>query len=186
MRKVLPLILTVLLLTGCSGTPKEMERALAFRTKLLQANSCSFDAEISADYGDKLYVFAMNCTADAKGDLTFRVTAPDSISGITGQITRQGGALTFDKTALCFDLLADDQLSPVSAPWVLMKALRGGNMTSAGIEDGLLRLSVDDSYEEDALSLDVWMDDGDIPKRADICYDGRRILSMKIENMVIS
>ena len=94
--------------------------------------------------------------------------------------------MTFDKTALCFDLLADDQLSPVSAPWVLMKALRGGNMTSAGMEDGLLRLSVDDSYEEDALSLDVWIDDGDVPKRADICYDGRRILSMKIENMVIS
>lgn len=186
MRKVLPLILTVLLLTGCSGTPKEMERALAFRTKLLQASSCTFDAEVTADYGDKLYVFSMNCKADAKGDLVFCVSAPESISGITGQITRQGGALTFDRTALCFDLLADDQLSPVSAPWVLTKALRGGNMTSAGIEDGLLRLSVDDSHEEDALSLDVWMDDGDVPKRADICYDGRRILSMKIENVVIS
>lgn len=178
--------MTVLLLTGCSGTPKEMERAIALRTKLLQASACSFDAEITADYGDKLYVFSMHCTADTKGDLTFCVTAPESISGITGKITRQGGALTFDKTALCFDLLADEQLSPVSAPWVLMKALRGGNMTSAGREDGLLRLSVDDSYSDDAMNLDIWLGSQDLPQRADICYDGKRILSMKIENMVIS
>lgn len=186
MKKVLPLILTVLLLTGCSGTPKEMDRALALRTRLLQASSCTFDAEVTADYGDKLYTFSMNCTADPNGDLSFRVTAPESISRIAGQITRQGGALTFDKTALHFDLLADDQLSPVSAPWVLMKSLRGGYMTSAGMEDGLLRLSVNDSYEDDALNLDVWLDSGDIPQRADICYDGKRILSMKMENVVIS
>lgn len=186
MRKVLALILTVLLLTGCSGTPKEMDRAIALRTRLLQASSCTFDAEVTADYGDKLYVFSMNCTADSNGDLVFRVTAPESISGITGQISLQGGALTFDKTALHFDLLADDQLSPVSAPWVLMKALRGGYMTSAGMEDGLLRLSVDDSYEDDAFNLDVWLDDTDVPKSADICYDGKRILSIRMENLVIS
>ena len=186
MKKALSLLLTVLLLTGCSETPKEMDRALALRTKLLQTSSCSFDAEITADYGDKLYTFGMACTADAKGNVTFQVTAPESISGITGQITREGGTLTFDDTALQFNLLADDQLSPVSAPWVLMKALRGGYMTSAGMEDGLLRLSVNDSYDDDALNLDVWLDSEDIPEKADICYDGKRILSIRVENVVFS
>ena len=187
MKKVLSLLLlTVLLLTGCSDTPKEMNRALSLRTKLLQASSCSFDAEITADYGDKLYTFGMACTADDKGDVTFRVTAPDSISGLTGQISREGGALTFDDTALQFNLLADDQLSPVSAPWVLMKTLRGGYITGAGLEDGLLRLSINDSYEDDALNLDIWLDSEDVPEKAEICYDGKRILSIRVENMVIS
>lgn len=186
MRKALWLLLAALFLTGCAGTPKEMDRALMLRTKLLQASSCTFDAEVSADYGDKLYSFDMRCEVDKNGDLRFRVTEPKSISGITGQISKQGGALTYDDTALYFGLLADDQLSPVSAPWVLMKALRGGFLTSAGMDDGQLRLSVNDSYEDDALNLDVWLDSADVPQKADICYDGKRILSIRVENVVIS
>lgn len=186
MKKLLPLLLAVVVLTGCSQTPKEVERALSLRAKLLQASSCTFDAEITADYGEILHVFRMNCTVDSQGGLSFRVTAPETIAGITGSISKQGGALTFDDTALYFDLLADGQLSPVSAPWVMIKALRGGYVTGAGMEDGLLRVSVNDSYEENALNLDVWLDSGDIPKRADICYAGKRILSLTLENVQIS
>ena len=67
-----------------------------------------------------------------------------------------------------------------------MKALRGGFLTSAGMDDGQLRLSVNDSYEDDALNLDVWLDSADVPQKADICYDGKRILSIRVENVVIS
>lgn len=186
MKKVLPLLLIVVLFTGCSKTPKEMERALTLRTKLLQASSCTFDAEITADYGEILHVFRMNCSADAQGEVSFRVSAPESIAGITGTLSGKGGALKFDETALYFNLLADGQLSPISAPWVLISALRGGYLTSAGMENGLLRVSVNDSYEEDALNLDVWLDSSDMPKRADICYAGKRILSLELENVQIS
>ena len=186
MKKVLPLLLAVALFAGCSQTPKEMERAMALRTRLLQASSCTFDTEITADYGETLHVFRMNCAADAEGGVTFCVTAPESIAGITGTLSKGGGALTFDDTALYFDLLAEEQLSPISAPWVLIKALRGGYLTSAGVENGLLRVSVNDSYADDALNLDVWLNSDDIPQRADICYAGKRILSLKLENVRIS
>ena len=163
-----------------------MERAMALRTRLLQASSCTFDTEITADYGETLHVFRMNCAADAEGGVTFCLTAPESIAGITGTLSKGGGALTFDDTALYFDLLAEEQLSPISAPWVLIKALRGGYLTSAGVENGLLRVSVNDSYADDALNLDVWLNSDDIPQRADICYAGKRILSLKLENVRIS
>ena len=45
---------------------------------------------------------------------------------------------------------------------------------------------MDDSYEENALNLDVWLDSEDIPQRADICYAGKRILSLNLENVRIS
>lgn len=186
MKKVGVLFCFLFFLTGCSGTPKEIERGMALRSAILQGTSCSFDAEIIADYGDKVHSFSMACQGNDKGDLKFTVTAPESIAGITGNITQEGGKLTFDDTALQFDLLTDDQLSPVSAPWILLKTLRGGYLTSACMEEDQLRLTIDDSYVDDALQLDIWLNSEDIPVQADILYDGRRILSLNVANFTIS
>lgn len=175
-------LLILLILTGCANAASEIERGMALRSKLLQANGCSFDTGVTADYGDKLYTFSLACEADAAGTLTFTVTEPESIAGIAGTIGKDGGRLTFDDTALQFDLMADDQLSPVSAPWVFLKTLRGGYLTSACEEDGLLRLTIDDSYEDDALQLDIWLAEGDLPVRVEMLYGNRRIVSMDVKN----
>lgn len=161
-----------------------MDRAMALRAKLL-ASSVSFDAEITADYGDEVHIFSVYCEGDSRGNLGFRVTAPETIADITGRIEEGQGKLTFQDTALAFPLLAEDQLSPVSAPWIFYKTLRSGYLTAAGMEEGLLRLTIDDSYEEDALTVDIWLDEQDLPIRAEILYDGRRILAMTIENFQI-
>ena len=185
MKRMISVLLLAVFLCGCSGSSGEIERGMALRSKLLAAESCTFDANITADYGDKVYAFSMGCSADKQGDLTFSVSAPETIAGITGTISADGGRLTFDDTALYFDLLADDQLTPVSGPWILIKTLRSGYLTSACVEEGSLRLTIDDSYDEDALQLDIWLDEGDLPKRAEILYDGRRILSLDVTSFEI-
>ena len=184
MKKLSVLLIVLLFLGGCSGKQEELERAMTLRAKLL-ASECSFDAKITADYGDKLYVFAMACQGDSRGNLTFTVTEPESIAGITGVISRDGGKLTFDDTALAFPLMADDQLTPVSAPWIFLKTLRGGYLTSANTEEELLHLTIDDSYEEDALQLDIWLDGQNLPVQSDILYDGRRILTVQVSNFTL-
>jgi len=153
---------------------------MELRSRLLSAQGCSFRAEITADYGDTLQTFSLDCRADAEGDLSFAVVQPEEIAGITGTITEAGGALTFEDTALSFPLMADDQLTPVTAPWILVKTLRGGCITSACQEEELLHLTIDDSYEDDALQLDIWLQEEQTPLRADILYDGKRILSLGI------
>ena len=89
-------------------------------------------------------------------------------------------------TALSFPLLADGQVTPVSAPYLLIKTLRGGYVRSVGEDGDFLRVTVDDSYEENALQLDIWLDSENHPIRAEILYDGRRILSMNIADFCIS
>lgn len=185
MKKCTVLVLLLLLLSGCSGMPDEMQRGMELRSQLLQAAGCSFTAKITADYGDKIHTFTMNCQADSKGDTAFTLLEPDSISGITGKLSGTGGTLTYDNAALCFELLADEQLSPVSAPWILVNTLRSGCMVSACREEEQLLLSVDDSYEEDPLRLDIWLNTDNIPEQADILYDGRRILSVSVMNFVL-
>lgn len=184
MKKIGALLLFVCLITGCTSVSNEMERGLALRDKLLSCG-CSFSTDITADYGDKVYTFTMDCLADAQGNITFTVTAPETISGITGTIDNAGGKLTFDDTALQFALMADDQVTPVSAPWILVKTLRSGYLTSANTEGDYLRLTIDDSYEEDALHLDIWLSSDDIPVRAEILYDGRKILSLAVTDFEI-
>ena len=183
--KGLACLFLVLCLTGCAGAKNEIERGMALRSRLLSAESCSFDAEITADYGDNLYTFTLSCEANSAGDLTFTVGSPESISGISGKMDSEGGKLTFDDTVLFFDSMADDQISPISAPWVFLKTLRSGYLTSAGTEEEFLRLTINDTYEDDALQLDVWLGEGDVPVRCEILYDERRILSLTVTNFQI-
>ena len=184
MKRIMAVLLAVLMLAGCGLDNAELDRAMKLRAELL-ASWCSFDAEVTADYGDKIYSFTLACQGDSSGNLVFEVTAPESIAGMTGKISDDGGFLTFDGAALAFELLADGQVSPVSAPWILLRTLRGGYVTACGAEGEGLRLSVDDSYEEDALHLDIWLDSGDLPARAEILWDGRRILAVSVENFQI-
>ena len=185
MRKLAVALLCMVFLTGCLGKNEELDRAMELRAKLL-AGSCTLQSVVTADYGDKVYTFEMYCEADSKGNVGFRVTSPETIAGIEGKLSSEGGKLVFDDTALAFPLLADDQVTPVSAPYLLIKTLRGGYVRSAGEEDGLVRVTIDDSYEEDALQLDIWLDDANFPIRAEVLYDGRRILSMDVTDFQIS
>ncbi len=184
-KKVLAVLCMLFLLTGCTGKSGELEQAMGLRAKLLACQGCSFDATITADYGDELHTFGMSCQSDNKGNVTFSVTAPESIAGITGKIDASGGKLTFDDKALYFELLADNQITPVSGPWILMKTLMGGYITSCGMDGANLRLSIDDSYEDDALHLDIWLNEDDLPIRGEILFDGRRIVTMELQNFQI-
>lgn len=182
LKKAAAMLLAVFLLAGCAGQNRDLERGIQLRTKLLGSNSCSFDADITADYGDKVYTFSLQCQADDKGGVRFTVTKPDSIAGIQGSVDGTDGTLTFDDIALHFPLLADNQVTPVSAPWLLVKTLRSGYITSAGAGKEFLRLSIDDSYADDALHLDIWLDNSNTPVKAEVLFRERKILSLDVKN----
>lgn len=159
-----------------------MEQAIIFRQKLISSEQCSFNCVIYADYGDIIHSFSVNCEFDSQGTMNFQVTEPETISGITGIIRSEGGELTFDGNALAFPLLADGYLSPISAPWVFMKAFRGGYMDSCTQQaDGYL-LMLSDSYEENPLLLEIITDSDFIPKNVQMIWQGRRILSLDVKD----
>lgn len=185
MKKAAVLLMIALVLTGCGGENRELEEALSFRDSLLSGQGCTFSVHLTADYGDALQEFSMDCRGDALGNVEFSVTGPETIAGITGTMSESGGKLTFDETALHFNLIAEDTLSPVSGPWLLVKTLRSGCITSVCEEEGQLHMSIDDSYEDDALRLDIWLDGQGSPVRAEVLHEGVRILTMNIKSFQI-
>lgn len=181
MKRLLPIFLCISFLLGCSGG-KEMDQALAMRAAIEQAESCSFRAKITADYGDHVYQFTMDCVSDRQGNVSFTVAKPEVIAGITGKLSADGGKLTFDDAVLAIPMLTDDQITPVSAPWILLRTLRGGYITSSAKG----RVTIDDSYADDALTLDITMSPENLPVMADIYWKNRRILTVELISFVLS
>ena len=126
MKAAVFMLSVVLLLSGCSNGASDLDRALVFRDRLLEASECRFHAVIVADYGDTVHTFEMDTKTDSQGDLFFDVIYPETISGISGTVRQEGPFITFDDKILAFPMLADGLLAPVAAPWVLMKALKIG------------------------------------------------------------
>lgn len=157
-----------------------MDRCLAFRERLL-VTGCTFQGTVTADFGDSIYTFTLDCTADSQGTLTFTVVEPEEISGISGTVRAGKGKLEYADAVLAFPLLADGEISPVSVPWLLISTLRSGYMTSCGKEGDFLVLTVNDSFAEDALELDVWLNKEDMPIKAEILWKGRRTVSIAVE-----
>ncbi len=181
MKKLMGILLAVVILAGCRGSGEGVDMPVALRNAVC-ARGCSFLLHITADYGQEAYTFSMDCRAEPDGTVTFSVTEPDSISGISGIFQSDQGKLTFDDQALAFTPLTDGQLTPVSAPWLLIKTIRGGYIKSAGSSGEGYVFQIDDSYMEQALHLDIYTDAKGTPIAADYLWKDHRIISVRVEN----
>ena len=185
MKRWITVLLFTLILSGCSDETALINRAVNLRNAMLSSNSYSFDATITADYGDTLHEFEIKCQFDTNQNMTLTVIKPDSISGITGKITGETGQLTFDDQALMFEMIADGQIAPICAPWLLVKALCSGYISSCGEYDGGLCIKIDDTFRDAEFCVEIWTGEENLPIRGEIIWQGRRILSVGIDNFVI-
>ena len=174
-------VLIACLLSGCQAKDHSLEEAMELRTQILNAEKCSFQAVVTADYGDDLYTFQMECEADSAGNLSFTVIDPETIRGITGHISQDSAGLTFDDKVLAFQTIADGLVTPVTAPWLFMKTLRSGYLKDVAETEQGFEISIDDSYAEESLQLRI-RTAGDLPAFAEIFWQGRRILTVSVEN----
>ena len=179
MKCVLPLLLVFLM--GCAGPDPAMEAAMDLRSRCLSDSTVTFSAEIRADYITQSEEVALECAAAPHGTLSFRVLEPEDIADIRGTVRGSEGTVEFDDTILAFPLMADGRLSPLSGPWVVMKAIRSGCILAAGREGELVHVTIDDSYEDNALTVDIWLEDGAL-EEAEIAWEGRRVLSMTFDD----
>ena len=178
-------LLVMSMLCGCSTKDNTLVQALALRKELLSASKCSFQTEITADYGDIIHTFQADCVVDETGNLVFTVTLPESIAGISGRITQEDASLIFGDKAIAFPMLADGQISPVCSPWLFIKALRGGYFSGCGKENTGFCLYIDDSFQDHPLRFEVYTDLDMVPASVDLFWINSRILSLKIQNFVI-
>jgi hypothetical protein len=185
LKRFLCLALVLISLTGCKQNENGLEIALRLRDSLLSSKSCSFVGKVTAEFSERAYCFKMNCQYSSDQELEFSVLEPNTISGITGSVSQEGGKITFDEKALLFETMADGRISPVSAPWLMMKSITSGYIKGAGdCPEGYL-VQIDDSYREKVLKLLITLDHSGMPLFCEIFWEGVRIVSIEIENLII-
>lgn len=182
-RVVILCSLLALFLSGCNQKEGGVGQALKLRNRIISAQSCTFSCCITADYSDNVYFFSMNCEFNENGDMVFSVTGPESIAGICGEMNSVQGHLTFDEHALAFPQIADGYISPVTAPWLFMNALRGGYITACTDNEKDLYIVIDDVYEAETLNLQIWTDADFSKAECEFFWKGKRILSVELGNI---
>ena len=178
------LVILIMFLSGC-GSGQDINTAMQMRARFNNCEQCRFQAEITADYGSEIYVFTMDCIWKPNGTLNFTVVAPETIRGISGSFSEAGGNIQFDSKVLAFPSMTDGELSPVSAPWLLVKCIQSGYITACSKEEAGTRIMIDDSFADEILQAQIWLDNSCKPQYCEFIWAGRRILSVKVENFIL-
>lgn len=186
--KLIPaLLLCVCLLTSCKKNDGELQRALDFRTALLGAQSCTFSAEVTADFGDKVYDFALDCVyrpQENSAELT--VTAPETIAGIQATVDGESAQVRFEDVSLQLGTLADGHVAPMRLPRLLGDAWAYGYIeTLSNTNEGCL-VTYRVGYDDDELLVYTYFDDAMTPLQAEVYRDGSCVLTAKTVNYSIA
>ena len=162
------------------------ETVLDIRTELLEAERLVIGAVITADYGDRVYEFTVKYTGSADaGEIT--VISPDSIAGVTAEVSQDGCTLVYDGARLDMGALTTGGMSPVEALPVLIAQWRGGFITASGFE----RLGDTDTVVlmtdiEDNTKQKTWFDGRThLPIRAELSDNGKLVVTCVFGDVVI-
>ena len=181
-------ILTITLcltLTCCSGEggSQAEQLALDIRGSYLAMEGCDGSLEVTADYGQRVYHYAMDLTWQREGEWVLTLTAPENIAGITARLAAGSAALEYDGMRVETGPLSADGLSPLEGVPLLLETVQSGYIAACGLEswDGtqVLRMDCRDPESQPGTGREyaLWFDpDTHALLRGELSQDGFTVL----------
>ena len=192
MRKTVIFALTALaaflILASCAGGDGQsvQERVQEIRADILEAQRLVINAQVTADYGDRVYEFTVRYTGGAyAGEIS--ILAPAQIAGVTAEVTPDGATLVFDGVRLDTGPLTNGGLTPAGAIPLLISEWQGGHIDFVGAErfGDTDTLTFETSVDE-SVSQRTWFDSRTLlPIRSEIRYNGRMVILCVFSNVII-
>lgn len=137
-KRLCALMMTLVLpLSACGGAGggDEAEKALVeVRGKYLEMTACSGHADLTADYGQRVYTYGVDFTWQREGETLLTLTAPEVIAGTTAHIAAGETALEYDGVMLETGPLNTEGLAPVDALPALLAYAREGFAAECALE----------------------------------------------------
>ena len=187
------MMLTLLLLSSCGGTEegsRAEELALTIRGEYLAMESLSACADVTADYGQRVYAFSLDLSARGE-ETVLTLTEPEWAAGLTARIAGEEGALEYDGLMLETGPLDGENLSPMSALPALLEAVRSGYMTECALDEEAALLKVRCASPEErpgeGEEILLWFDaNTHVLTRGEISVDGLRVIQCSFSEFNMS
>ncbi len=120
-------VLFVLLLTQSACTGDRVEtKAPEIRELYATVASIEGSMTLRADYGDRVYDYALSFHESAEDGLRMTITEPAELGGVVCEVAQGETSLSFQGTRLETGKLSPDGLSPLAALPQTLSALREG------------------------------------------------------------
>lgn len=145
MRKLLCCVLMTMLplLTACgTGQGRENQAetlALTIRGEYLEMTDCTAVAEVTADYGQRVYQYTIDVDWGEE-ETTLTLTAPETVAGMSARLQGKDSFLEYEELSLETGPMDDRGLTPVSAVPALLEAARSGYIRTCALEEERLRV----------------------------------------------
>ena len=177
-----------LLLSGCGG---DSSGALVEKLQEKYAAGPAFQAagELTADYGEKRYVFSVRCQAAGDGG-SLEITAPEAVAGAGYAWDGREGSLTYEGTELEIGARAADDLSCAEAMPLLLQFSSGGMIVDRCEEtaDDQVLLRVSYQSEGDAgPDAVIWYRQSDLALyRGELSVDGAVVIALTLDEFTFT
>lgn len=186
--QMITLLLLVLTLSACRGGKQDGQAlALDIRTSMLKATTLSITADITADYGERVYDFTVKY--DGKADSgKIEILAPEAVAGVKAEVSVSGGTLLYDGAALDMGAVTGDGLSPAEAIPALISQWQTGYIADCSFEKlgETETLAVTTAITE-TVTQKTWFDvKTKCPLRAELSDGGKMVVACKFSGVTIS
>lgn len=193
-KRLCALMMTLILpLAACGekGKADQAEEALSrIRGQYLELAACSGHAELTADYGQRVYPYGLDFSWQREGETLLTLTAPEIVAGTVAHIAAGETALEYDGVMLETGALNEEGLSPVDALPALLRYAREGFAAECDLEEEPLRLHVicrDPEKEPGAgPEAQLWFDpETGALLRGELSEDGVTVIQCDISNFIM-
>ena len=177
---------SALLLTGCTGGGSSTKGKLEAAQSVYRTMSgCTAQAEITADYGQRVYGYTVDLTVQG-GNGVMTVKEPENLAGTVLTWSDGETQLAFDGAELDTGALSDSGLSPADAMPTILTACQGGEIVDCCMEEqagaqvlhGTLDLDGDQGGQ-----IQCWFQpDSYGLLRAELSQDGVTVVTMKFSD----
>lgn len=173
-----------LLLSACAGSQDgEVQRALDFRTSLLASEQCTYTADVTAEVGQRVYDFTLDCSYHPQDDhAELTVVAPDTIAGIAAAVEGETAQVSFEDTSLEFGTMAGGRIAPLQLPQLLGNAWTYGYVESQAKEQDGWLVTYRVGYGNDERLICTRFDEEMTPLQSEVYYDGSCVLTAEIKS----
>ena len=181
--------------TACGGGEgNEAEETLSkIRGQYLELTACSGHADLTADYGQRVYTYGVDFTWQKEGETLLTLTAPELVAGTTARIHAGETALEYDGVMLETGPLNPEGLSPIDALPALLTYAREGFAAECvleGTEGEAKKLHVicrdPEVQPGEGTEADLWFDPGaGALLRGELSQDGYTVIQCELSNFLM-